>query len=311
MRWRTNDRSGTPRATRGAAERTPRHDLGRVQLNGPVRYGLIANQGQDREGLLGLARDAEAAGWDAIWVPEHMVIPEHFESQYPYSSAGLGDVAQIDLHDPLLWLAHVSAVTERIRLGTGIYLIAQRHPIAVAKTVATLDALSGGRVELGIGIGWLREEMEAVDVPWSHRGERVDEYVAAVRALWTGSPASYDGKFVSFDEVHCRPQPAQGSVPIIVGGSGEAAARRAGRLGDGWFPFNVTPDDVRGLLPVVREEAERAGRDPDAVEVMVNVRRREAADVVDAWRDAGVAQVLVTGVRPSDVGEVRAGLPAD
>ena len=128
--------------------------------------------------------------------------------------------------DPLIWLAFVAAATTELRLGTGIVILPQRNPVILAKELATLDSLSGGRVEFGIGVGWLKEEFEALGVPWARRGARTDEYIEAMRALWDGDHAAYEGEFVSFDDVSSNPKPAQGRVPIHIGGHSRAAAER-------------------------------------------------------------------------------------
>jgi probable F420-dependent oxidoreductase len=137
----------------------------------------------------------------------------------------------------------------------------------LAKEVATLDYLSGGRFELGIGVGWLKEEFEALGVPFERRGKRADEYIAAMRALWANDAASFKGDFVNFDQVSSNPKPVAKSVPIVVGGHSEAAARRAGRIGDGFFPSIGTQVDIMPLIDLVRRSAEQAGRDPAKVEL--------------------------------------------
>jgi probable F420-dependent oxidoreductase len=148
-------------------------------------------------------------------------------------------------------------------------ILPQRNPLVLAKEVATLDYLSGGRIELGIGVGWLKEEFEALGIPFERRGKRADEYVAAMRALWASDGASFAGEFVKFDKVSCNPKPVAKSVPIVVGGHSEAAARRAGRLGDGFFPSIGAQVDTMPLLDVVRRSAEQAGRDPAKVELIL------------------------------------------
>jgi probable F420-dependent oxidoreductase len=148
-------------------------------------------------------------------------------------------------------------------------ILPQRNPLVLAKEVATLDYLSGGRIELGIGVGWLKEEFEALGIPFARRGKRADEYIAAMRALWASDGASFAGEFVNFDKVSCNPKPVAKSVPIVVGGHSEAAARRAGRLGDGFFPSIGAQVDTMPLLDVMRRAAEQAGRDAAKVELIL------------------------------------------
>jgi len=195
-------------------------------------------------------------------------------------------------------MAFVAAATTRIKLATGILILPQHNPVLAAKQIATLDHLSGGRILIGIGVGWLEEEFAALGVPFAERGARTDEYIAAMRELWSADKPTFNGRFVSFKEAYCRPQPVNRRVPIIVGGHSEAAARRAGRLGDGYFPARGAPAD---LIAVARKAAEAAGRDPDKLEITASMPDDEAE--LAAMARAGVARVLV----PATGG---AGLPA-
>jgi probable F420-dependent oxidoreductase len=216
-----------------------------------------------------LAEEAEAAGVESLWTVEHPVIPVGYQSQYPYNSSGKAPGAEVsDIPDPFVWLAYVAARTTRIQLGTGIVILPLRNPVIAAKQIATLDQLSGGRVQLGIGVGWLQEEFEAVGVPWERRGLRTDEAVAAMRALWSDTPASYSGETVSFADCIALPKPVRaGGVPIVIGGHTEPAARRAGRLGDGFFPGKGSVEELSHLVNVLREAADEAGRDASAIEL--------------------------------------------
>ncbi|HEX6311877.1 MAG TPA: LLM class F420-dependent oxidoreductase, partial [Acidimicrobiia bacterium] len=204
-----------------------------------MKFGIIfANAGPLGEpGLTtGLARLAEERGFESLWTVEHTVIPGGYASQYPYDDSGKmpgGDAVPIT--DPLIWMTWVAAVTTRLRVATGILILPQRNPLVLAKELATLDVLSNGRVELGIGVGWLREEFEALGVPFEERGARTDEYVAALRCLWSPGPSTFEGRFASFSDCNSYPKPVQeNGIPIVVGGHSPAAARRAGRLGDGF-----------------------------------------------------------------------------
>lgn len=242
-----------------------------------------------------LVRAAEDAGMDSVWTVQHVVVPAGHESPYPYHPSGRMPIADdADIADPLLWLAHVAAVTSTIRLCTGVLLLAQRNPLITAKEVATLDALSGGRVILGIGSGWLREEFDALGVPFAERGARIDEYVEVLRTLWSGEEATFHGRFTSFSRAICRPVPPQGTVPIVIGGHSEAAARRAGRLGDGFMPSIVEMDALDHALAVMRAAAEEAGRDPAGIEVTcVVVPTPDAVARVAALEERGVSRVVV------------------
>src|SRR5262245_18562692 len=218
-------------------------------------------------GALEAARAAEAAGFESLWTVEHVVYPDDYQSTYPYSPDGkMPAVPSTPIPDPLIWLAYVASVTSRIRLATGILILPQRNPVILAKELATLDHLSGGRVELGIGVGWLREEFDALGVPWDRRGARTDDYMQAMRALWAGDGATYQGEFAAFDRVSSNPKPAQSTIPIVIGGHSRAAAERAGRLGDGFFPGRGTPSELAELMDIVRQVAADHGRDPSAIE---------------------------------------------
>ncbi|MDH3707636.1 MAG: LLM class F420-dependent oxidoreductase [Acidimicrobiia bacterium] len=212
-----------------------------------------------------LAEHGEAAGIESAWTVEHVVFPDGYESEYPYAEGGrMPARADTPMPDPLIWLSFLAARTSTMRLGTGILILPQRNPVVLAKEVATLDALSGGRVELGIGVGWLQEEFDALGIPWDRRGARTDDYVSAMRALWQADSVSHDGEFASFTNVSSNPKPANGTVPIVIGGHSQAAARRAGRLGDGFFPGK---GDLSELIDIVRQTAADHGRDPAAIEV--------------------------------------------
>lgn len=218
-----------------------------------------------QEGLMTLAQGAEAAGFESVWTVEHVIFPDAYESAYPYDASGKMPMApHTPLPDPLIWLTWVAAVTERLHLGTGILILPQRNPVVLAKEVATLDDLSGGRLELGIGVGWLEEEFDALGIPFARRGARTDDYVAAMRALWDGDKASHTGEFASFSGASVNPKPPRGRVPIHVGGHSRVAAERAGRLGDGFFPAK---GDLAELIDVMRQAAADAGRDASAIEV--------------------------------------------
>jgi probable F420-dependent oxidoreductase len=244
------------------------------------------------EGARALARAAEDTGFDSLWTVEHVVVPSGYESSYPYSKDGkMPGGEDFAIPDPLVWLAYVAGVSSTIRLATGVAILPQRNVVYTAKEVATLDQLSGGRVSLGVGAGWLREEFDALGVPFARRGARLDEYIRALRALWSEDKPTFRGEFVDFTDAICRPQPVDKHVPIVVGGHTERAARRAGELGDGFFPGRSKPEELAGLLAVMRRSAEEAGRDADAIEVTVTGRTDPAN--VEALRELGVSRVVV------------------
>jgi probable F420-dependent oxidoreductase len=232
----------------------------------------------------------EAAGFESAWTVEHTVVPAGYASPYPYSPDGkmAGGVEDLPLPDPLMWMAYMAGVTSTINFATGILILPQHNPVITAKQVATLDFMSGGRVLLGIGVGWMREEFDAIGASFPDRGARTDEYVAAMRELWTAERPTFHGRFVHFDQAYCRPQPVRGSVPIIVGGDSAPAARRAGRLGDGYFPARGAPQE---LIDLARRTAEEHGRDPDALEITTSVPAD--LDDIPTLAARGVSRLLV------------------
>jgi probable F420-dependent oxidoreductase len=255
---------------------------------------MFANTGvaAGPEGAAAIAEAAEELGYESLWTVEHVVVPADHESKYPYSSSGrMPGGEDIDIPDPLIWLAYVAARTKRIRLATGILILPQRNPVVLAKELATLDVLSGGRVTLGIGIGWLKEEFEALGIPWERRTARTEEHAEAMRALWSQREAHFDGEFSSFDRAKSFPKPMQASIPIHVGGHTEAAARRAGRMGDGFFPANGDPAQLGALLDAMRDEAAKHGRDADAIEVTAGGAPN--AETVARLEAAGVHRLVV------------------
>lgn len=223
----------------------------------------------DLGGAVRMVKIAEAAGFDSVITVDHVVFPHRYTSVYPYAPDGrLPGGPGGALPDPLIWMAAMAAVTTTLRFMTGVIILPLRNPLVLAKQVATLDALSGGRIELGVGVGWLKEEFEAVGVPFEKRGARTDEYIAVLRKLWAEDGASFAGRFVTFDEVSSNPKPVRGTVPIVIGGHSEAAAKRAGRIGNGFFPSIGAQVDTVPLFDVVRRAAAEAGRDPGEIEIM-------------------------------------------
>jgi probable F420-dependent oxidoreductase len=243
-----------------------------------------------------LAHAAEDAGFESVWTVDHVVIPADYRSAYPYDPSGRLGPDDTVFPDPLIWLTYIAAATSTLRLGTAILILPLRNPVVLAKELATLDHLSGGRVILGVGVGWLKEEYEALGVPWEGRGSRGEESIGAMRALWSEERASYHGATTSFTDCFLRPQPSRGTIPIHIGGHSPTAARRAGRVGDGFFPFGVARPEVPALLEVMGQAARDAGRDPSAIEVTMDsfaTSADEARADVTALEAQGVARVLV------------------
>ncbi len=261
-----------------------------------MKFGLIPPYQvapvEDPEYAAGLARLTVELGFESVWAAEHVVMPAAYASTYPYAKSGRMPIPDAPLPDPLLWLTWLGAASPELVLGTYVVILPQHNPLVLAKAAATLDRLSGGRLRLGVGIGWLREESEALGTPFEKRGKRADEFIPAMRALWRDPVASFEGEHVRFQEVKCSPHPVrEEGVPILVGGHSAAAARRAGRLGDGFIPLGGGAEALAALRKTMEEAAREAGRDPAAIEIT-----RPGApdlDTARAYQDAGIARMLV------------------
>ncbi|MDZ4826066.1 MAG: LLM class F420-dependent oxidoreductase [Actinomycetota bacterium] len=255
---------------------------------------LFANAGpfSKPENAVGLALLAEELGFESLWTVEHVVVPTGYQSAYPYSADGkMAGAEHTPIPDPLIWLAYVAGATTSIRLGTGILILPERNPLILAKEVATLDRLSRGRVELGVGVGWLKEEFDALGVPFERRGQRTDEYIDVLRRLWREPETAYQGEFTNFAALKSYPKPTQeGGPKIHIGGHTPVAARRAGRLGDGFFPGR-SGDDLVALLDEMHKAAADAGRDPDAIEVTAGMGLD--LDAVKRAADLGVHRFVI------------------
>lgn len=241
-----------------------------------------------------LVRAAEENGFESLWTVEHVVVPVGYESEYPYSESGkMPGPENAPIPDPVLPLAYAAAMTERIRLATGILILPQRHPAYVAKEMATLDVLSRGRAILGVGIGWLEEEFAVVGVPFRERAPRTEESVRAIRSLWKAEAEPFRGRFFSWDAVESNPKPVQpGGVPVVVGGHVEGAARRAARCGDGFFPVRGDFETLPKLLAALRDECGKIGRDPGAIEITTGALGVDP-EKVRRYRDLGVSRLVI------------------
>ncbi len=228
-------------------------------------------------------------------------------SEFPYSADGkIPATPDTSIPDPLVWLAFAAAAAPNLRLGTCILIVPQRNPLVLAKELATLDKLSGGCLELGIGVGWLKEEFDALGIPWARRGARNDEYIAAMKALWSGPHVEFHvefhGEFVDFERVTCNPRPMNGDIPILVGGGGgggdsDAAIRRTVRLADGYFPGEHDLDRLGSLIQRLRNAAESAQRDPDStpVNALFGAHMAQPLSAIERMANLGVERIMVPG----------------
>jgi probable F420-dependent oxidoreductase len=259
----------------------------------------------DPDYVAGFARAVEESGGESIWAVEHVAVPSDYASRYPYAADGRMPLSGDEpIPDPLDWLAFVAAHTSRVKLATAVVILPEHHPVDLAKRLATIDVLSKGRMLLGIGVGWLREEAEALGTSFGDRGARADEYIEVMRTLWSNKVATWHGRTVNFDDLKSEPKPLHaGGVPIVVGGHSRAAARRAGRLGDGFFPLGVGTPDLPALLADMAAAAGAAGRDPETIELTTHGTR----DLDEARRlvDLGVRRFVLSVRADPDIEQVR------
>jgi probable F420-dependent oxidoreductase len=258
-----------------------------------MKFGLAfaSGVGIDAASAIEISKRAEAAGFDSVWGGEHVIMPAKIESPYPYTPDGkVPATPDTPILDPLIWLAYVAAAAPTLQLGTCILVLPQRNPVVLAKELSTLDTLTNGRVELGIGVGWMKEEFDAIGVPWERRGARTDEYVQAMRALWSNDVAEFHGDFVNFDPVSCTPRPIKGDIPIVVGGDTDAAIKRAANYADGYFPGTGDPDELKGLMQKLDAALELNNREAGSVKINAMFAQQMADPV------AGAAQMAEIGV---------------
>ncbi|HEV7863653.1 MAG TPA: LLM class F420-dependent oxidoreductase [Acidimicrobiia bacterium] len=256
-----------------------------------MRIGLLGFFTADTAPVPEVARMAEERGVESLWAPEHTHIPVVYSSPTPTGYA-LPDYYK-QLFDPFLVLTAAAVVTTRLRLGTGIALVANHHPITVAKQIATLDRISGGRFLLGVGAGWNREEIENHGVEFDTRWRRVVEHLEAMRAIWTQEEASYAGRWVNFERIWSWPKPLQQPHPPILLGTLQPSALVI-RHADGWLPLSVShPGQLPEHIAALRARAEEAGRDPAGIEVTVFSLERTAADRVAEYGEMGADRVVL------------------
>lgn len=246
-----------------------------------------------------IAAKLESLGFDSYWLPEHPTFPVHYETHYGFAADGKIPDHYGCMPDSLIGLASAAGVTETLRLATGICLVTQRDPLLLAKEVATLDHLSGGRVVFGVGAGWLREEAEIFGTDFATRWRRLRESVEAMRALWRDGEAEYHGEEIDFPAVRCLPQPAQRPGPPVVLGTyayDERSLRRVAAWADGWCPPATTPDALKDSLALLGPMLDEAGRRRDDLEISVLLgvdEHSDCADLIRRYEDAGADRVAV------------------
>ncbi|WAC57892.1 LLM class F420-dependent oxidoreductase [Gordonia sp. SL306] len=270
-------------------------------------HALGIGTGARREVIDTVARQAERRGFATLWSGEHVVMVDDQASRYPYTSDGkIAVPAAADWLDPTITLSFAAAATTTIRLATGVALLPEHNPVIMAKQLASLDRLSGGRLTAGIGIGWSREEFDALGVPFERRAARTASYVDAMRTIWRDEPASYTSEFVAFTDIRVKPAPAQESIPIIVGGNSDTALERVVGWGDGWYGFNLDGvEAVAERVARVTELCSSSGRPRDELYLAVALRDPSVDDLV-AVEALGVNELVVVASPPEDASDAPA-----
>lgn len=269
-----------------------------------MRLGLHAlgiGPGAQRAVIDAVASAAERCGFATLWAGEHVVMVDRSESRYPYSDDGVIAVpAQADWLDPTIALSFAAAASSRIGIATGVLLLPEHNPVIVAKQAASLDRLSGGRLTLGVGVGWSREEFAALGVPFERRAARTAEYVAAMRTVWRDDVASFRGEFAGFDSVRVNPKPVRGRrIPVVIGGNSDGALRRVAAWADGWYGFNL--DGVAAVqerLGKLDQLCAESGRDRAELRLAVALRSPEVGDV-GALAELGVDELVLVEAPPA------------
>lgn len=267
--------------------------------------GGFAGPGGGVHGCLRLAEHADRLGFDSVWVADHTVLPARVTSRYPHNTSGVVSFAgQTEVYDPLVLVSALAQLTERVRIGTAVLVIPHRHPIMTAKMLATADRLSGGRIILGAGVGWLREEFEGLGLPpehFDHRGSVTDDYLRAMKEAWLNTgPARYTGDYVQFTDVGAYPHPVQTPhIPIWAGGKGPRALRRAVRLCDGYLAISSDPALLREEAAELRRLAETDRRDPDELTVaaQAGITLTRSPAPADRAPLTGTAEQIVEGLQ--------------
>lgn len=260
-----------------------------------MKFGLIpVNIGVQPEQMIGLAQLAEGSGFESVWTFEHVIVPVDYESKYPYNESGkMGGPPETIFIDPLLALTAVAAATKTLKLGTGVNILSQVNPLYMAKQAASLDYISGGRFMLGVGIGWLREEFEALGVPFERRGARFDDYVVAMKKVWSGEVVEHQSDFLNWSGFKSYPLPAQKPhLPVVIGGATGKIYQRIARHGDGWFAPMGDPKELAAALENLKAACDAENRDMSEIEITCMWPGMGGKDFIGALEEVGVSRVV-------------------
>ena len=256
----------------------------------PINIGI-----EDPDKMIEVAQHAESLGVESVWTFEHVIVPMDYASKYPYASSGkMPATPETAFVDPLIALSAVAAATNHLRLGTGVNILPQTNPLYLAKQAASLDFISNGRFMLGVGIGWLREEFDALGVPFAGRGARFDDYLAAMKKVWSGDEVEHKSEHIEWSGFKSYPLPVQKPhVPIIMGGSKGKVFLRTAHHGDGWYAPTSNPKELEPMLEKLRTLCEQIGRDYDSIEITANWDGKGGVNAVDQFLNMGVDRLVV------------------
>lgn len=250
---------------------------------------------QSPEAIVALARKSEQVGLESVWTFEHAIVPLEYDSRYPYNPSGkMGATPETPFVDPLIALGFIAAHTKTLRLGTGVNILPQVKPLLFAKQAASIDFVSNGRLLLGVGTGWLREEYAALGTPFERRGARFEDALVAMKKVWSGEVVNHESEFISWKNFKSYPLPTQRPhPPIIVGGATPAALRRVVRHGDGWFIPDAGVERVRARIEGLRTVARELGRDPATIELTAMWNYALEPDALPKYQELGVSRLVV------------------
>ena len=260
-----------------------------------MKFGLIpVNIGFPVDMMIGFAQAAEQAGVESLWTFEHVMVPLEYASRYPYHKSGkMGGPPETGFVDPLIALSAIANATSTIRLGTGVNILSQANPLFIAKQSASLDFMSGGRFMLGVGIGWLEEEFNAMGAPFARRGARFDDYVQALRKVWSGDVVEHQSDFINWSGFKSYPLPVQNPLPVIIGGAQGKIYQRIARYGNGWYAPTTSPRELAPKLEELKSVCADEGRNYDDIEITAMWTMQGGLDSVKEYADLGVHRLNI------------------
>ena len=261
-----------------------------------MKFGLIpVNIGvTDPTMLVGMAQKAESLGYESVWTFEHVIVPVQYDSKYPYNKSGeMGAPPETPFVDPLIALTAIAMHTQDLRLGTGVNILSQTNPLTLAKQAASLDVLSRGRLLLGLGIGWLQEEFVAMGVPFERRGARFDDYIEAMRKVWSGEVVEHQSDFLNWTNFKSHPIPAQSPLPIVMGGNKGKILERTAKYGQGWFVPSASPEETVEMLERLRRLCDDVDRDFSEIEITMMWPGRGGAEAIAELESIGAHRLVV------------------